>query len=64
MQTEFEVGDLVQYKQQGLPIGIVVKIYRGVKTTYDVTWIVQGKRAKISDTCEEAYYMQKVTHAS
>ena len=64
MQTEFEVGDLVQYKQQGLPIGIVVKIYRGVKTTYDVTWIVQGKRVKISDTCEEAYYMQKVTHAS
>ena len=64
MQTEFEVGDLVQYKQQGLPIGIVVKVYRGVKTTYDVTWIVQGKRVKISDTCEEAYYMQKVTHAS
>ncbi len=62
MQTEFEVGDLVQYKQQGLPIGIVVKVYRGVKTTYDVTWIVQGKRAKIGDTCEEAYYMQKVTH--
>jgi hypothetical protein len=64
VQTEFEVGDLVQYKQQGLPIGIVVKVYRGVKTTYDVTWIVQGKRVKISDTCEEAYYMQKVTHAS
>ena len=62
MQTEFEVGDLVQYKNAGLPIGIVIKVYRGVKTTYDVTWIVQGQRAKISNTCEEAYYMQKVQH--
>ena len=62
MSIEFEIGDLVQYKNAALPIGIIIKVYRGVKTTYDVTWIAQGKHVKIGNTCEETYYLQKVTH--
>jgi hypothetical protein len=60
--NKFEIGDLVRYSNQPLPIGVITKVWTGVKLTYNVTWIVQGKHVKISDTCEEAYYLQKVTH--
>lgn len=59
---KFEVGDLVRYKDIPLPVGLVTKVYDSkVKTTYNVTWIAQGKYPKIMDTCEEDYCMQKVT---
>lgn len=58
----FELGDLVRYRNLPLPIGVITKVWKVVKVTYNVTWIVQGKHVKISDTCEEAYYLEKVTH--
>lgn len=58
----FELGDLVRYRKQPLPIGVITKVWTAVKVTYNVTWIVQGKHVKISDTCEETYYLEKVTH--
>mgnify|MGYP007100240241 CR=1 FL=1 len=64
MQTKFETGDLIRYYNQPLPIGVVTKVWTAVKVTYNITWIVQGKHVKISDTCEEAYCLQKVTHVS
>jgi hypothetical protein len=62
VQTEFEVGDLVRYRNQLFPIGVITRVWTAVKVTYNVTWIVQGKHVKISDTCEETYYLEKVTH--
>jgi hypothetical protein len=58
----FELGDLVRYRNQPLPIGVVTKVWTAVKVTYNITWIVQGKHVKISDTCEEAYCLDKVTY--
>jgi heat shock protein HspQ len=57
----FQVGDLVRYREQPY-VGIVVKVHTGVKTTYTVSWISQGPYVKKGDTCEEGYYMEKVTH--
>ena len=58
----FELGDLVRYRNQPLPIGVITMGWKAVKVTYNVTWIVQGKHVKISDTCEETYYLEKVMH--
>lgn len=58
----FELGDLVRYRKQPLPIGVITKVWTAVKVTYNVTWLAQGKYVKITDTCEEAYYLEKVTH--
>lgn len=60
--SKFEVGDLVRYKGIPLPVGLVTIVYDSkVKTTYNVTWIMQGKYPKKYDTCEEDYCMEKVT---
>jgi heat shock protein HspQ len=57
----FQIGDLVKYRNHPY-VGIVVKVHTGVKTTYTVSWISQGPYVKKGDTCEESYYMEKVTH--
>ena len=57
----FQLGDLVKYRNHPY-VGIVVKVHTGVKTTYTVSWISQGKYVKKGDTREESYYMEKVTH--
>jgi len=65
ISDELQIGDLVRYRNQSLPIGVITKIHTkvwpGLSVTCNVTWLA-SPGAYVWDTCEESCYLKKVTH--